>query len=473
MRDIGLCIFFLGCLPFMFKRPALGVVMWIWLSVMNPHRLTYGFAYDLNFAAVAAVVTLISVMVTKEKRSLPLTPPVVALALFALWMCVTSLVPINPNSGFPMWSRVMKILLMVFVAMAVIHERKQIDWVVWVICGSLGFFGLKGGVFTVTSGGSFLVWGPSGSFIEGNNELALALVVAIPLMRYVQLQMTKPWQRWGMRAVMGFSALAAIGSHSRGALLAIVAMAGVLWLKSRNKFGVGLVLAIVGVGAIAFMPAEWMDRMHTIRSYDADESALGRINAWYMAFNLAKANFFGGGYEIYDANIFARYAPNPLDIHAAHSIYFQVLGEHGFVGLFLYLCVGMFTWFAAGETKRKARGIPEFAWAVTLMDMTKVSMVGFAVGGAFLSLAYFDVPYYLTVIVVATRELVLVAFKSKVQQTDRLLRRRDAFAPAEDPPSGTSLPVIDPSPADTRRPNWRGHEGFARGPMAKVPGRLP
>jgi putative inorganic carbon (hco3(-)) transporter len=54
MRDIALCIVFLAAVPFMLKRPSLGVIMWIWLSVMNPHRLTYGFAFDLNFAAAAA-----------------------------------------------------------------------------------------------------------------------------------------------------------------------------------------------------------------------------------------------------------------------------------------------------------------------------------------------------------------------------------------------------------------------------------
>ena len=32
------------------------------------------------------------------------------------------------------------------------------------------------------------MWGPPDSFIEGNNELALALVMTIPLMRFLQLQ---------------------------------------------------------------------------------------------------------------------------------------------------------------------------------------------------------------------------------------------------------------------------------------------
>lgn len=470
MRDIALCIFFVIALPFMFKRPSLGILMWIWLSLMNPHRLSFGFAYDLNFAAVAAIVTLLGLFMTKEKRNLPLTAPVIALALFTLWMCVTSLVPINPGSGYWMWSKVMKIMLMTFVAFAVIQERKQIDWVVWVIVFSIGFFGFKGGIFTIIYGGTFLVWGPPSSFIEGNNELALALVMTIPLIRYVQLQMTKPWLRWFMVSLMVLCAVSAIGSHSRGALLAIAAMGVFLWFKSRNKFGVGLMLGVVAVATIALMPSEWMDRMQTIETYQEDQSAMGRINAWNMAFNLAKANFFGGGFEIYDANIFGRYAPNPLDIHAAHSIYFQILGEHGFVGLFLFLSIGAFTWFAAGETKRKARGLPEFAWAGLLMDMVKVSMVGFAVGGAFLSLAYFDMPYYVTVIVVATRQLVIAA-AARAAQAAAPRRRANAFdlGRADEPVVAPQAP--EPAAAGAR--GWRGQEAFVRGPVAKVPSRLP
>ena len=77
--------------------------------------------------------------------------------------------------------------------------------------------------------------------------------------------------------------------------------------------------------------------MDTIATYDQDSSAMGRINAWWMAWNLASSQFVCGGYEIYNPTIFSMYAPNPFDVHAAHSIYFQILGEQGFIGLFLYL----------------------------------------------------------------------------------------------------------------------------------------
>jgi hypothetical protein len=55
---------------------------------------------------------------------------------------------------------------------------------------------------------------------------------------------------------------------------------------------------------------------------------------------------------------------------------------------------------------RHAGAFDELRWAAGLAAMIQTSLAGFAVGGAFLSLAYFDVPYYLAAALVATRALV-------------------------------------------------------------------
>ena len=41
-------------------------------------------------------------------------------------------------------------------------------------------------------------------------------------------------------------------------------------------------------------------------------------------------------------------------------------------------------------------------WAFHLASMCQVSLIGYLVGGAFLSLAYFDLPYDIIVILVVT-----------------------------------------------------------------------
>jgi probable O-glycosylation ligase (exosortase A-associated) len=205
---------------------------------------------------------------------------------------------------------------------------------------------------------------------------------------------------------MLLSALASLGSYSRGAFVAIAAMSIFMWFKSRKKMTFGFLLILTAPILLAFMPEQWNSRMNTINDYHSDGSAQGRINAWHMTYNLARDRFFGGGFDIYNQSTFAAYAPNPNDVHAAHSNYFQMLGEHGFVGLGLYLLLGILTWRCATWIIRNTHQHASLHWAAALSRMIQTSLIGFFVGGAFLSLAYFDVPYYLMAALVITRVIV-------------------------------------------------------------------
>jgi probable O-glycosylation ligase (exosortase A-associated) len=94
------------------------------------------------------------------------------------------------------------------------------------------------------------------------------------------------------------------------------------------------------------------------------------------------------------------YAPNPLDVHAPHSIYFQVLGEHGFVGLLLFLTFIVLAWRTGSRVLRFCKGKEELSWAYGMAAMCQVSLVGYVVGGSFLTLAYYDLFYDIVVLLV-------------------------------------------------------------------------
>ncbi len=405
MRDILVTLIVFASLPLILNKPVNGVLMWIWISVMNPHTQSWGFAATFPFAQIIAVVTLFSLVTSRSAKTLPASGITFTLLAMLLWMNVTTLFAIYPDASFTQLSKVMKIMLMSLVTMVVIRSREDVHRMIWVLVVSLGFYGVKGGIFTVREGGNYRVWGPNGTFIGGNNEIALALIIAIPLMRYLQLSTDSRWIRRGLSVTMLLSAMAALGSYSRGALLAIAAMLALMWFKSHKKMVGGVLITLCAPLALLFMPERWAERMDSIANYEADSSAMGRINAWHMAYNLAKDRLFGGGFEISEPYVFYLYAPDPNAVHAAHSIYFQALGEHGFIGLALYLLLGALTWRSAAWIARNGRDDPELLWACSLARMIQASLIGFAVGGAFLSLLYFDVPYYLMAAVVAMRAL--------------------------------------------------------------------
>jgi len=412
MRDIVLTLVIFGTLPFILRRPHIGVLVWTWIGFMNPHRLTWSFAYDMPFAMIVALVTLVSLLMSREPKKIPWARESIVLLIFLSWILLTTMQALYPWLAWPHFNQIWKIQLMVFVTMILMQSKERINQLVWVIAMSIGFYGVKGGIFTIVNGGVYHVRGPEGSFIGGYNEMGLALIMTIPLLRYLQLTTRSMWVRSFLAVAMVLCAAATVGSQSRGALVGLVAMGTFLWLKSRNKVFTAA-LGVVAIGLVlSVMPQQWYDRMATIQTYDQDQSAMGRINAWKMAFNMAKDRPLGGGLESFQDYSFALYAPNPDDVHASHSIYFEVLGEHGFVGLGLFLMLALMTWSTASWIIRRAHRDREKRWAADLAAMVQVSLVGYASAGAFLGLAYFDY-YYTLIALVVLCKTVLISSNAK------------------------------------------------------------
>lgn len=398
MRDLIVLVVLGGGALYALYRPWVGAMLWTWVSLMSPH-VEFGYRTGgMPVAAAIAGTTLVGLLFTREKHNPFVGPSMVVLAAFVLWTGITLPFSFYFDDSWNLFVRSIKIFLMLFVTVALIDSRKKLEVFIWVCAFSIGFYGLKGGAFTLATGGNFRVWGPGG-FVGGNNEIAAALVMTVPLIRYLQMQQSSRWVQHGMTVWMLLCIVAALGSYSRGALLASGVMAFFLWTKGRNKL---FWAAIFVVGVVAFLPMlpeSWWERMNTIKVYDRDDSALGRINAWWNAFNVANSNLFGGGFMIYKPEVFLKYAPDPNRVHAAHSIYFQILGEHGWIGLVLFMGIAISGWRTGNRIIRLRRLHPEIAtelqWAVDLSRMIQVSLIGFGAGGAFLSLAYFDLPYNL------------------------------------------------------------------------------
>lgn len=408
MRDLLIFALIFGSIPFIFKRPSLGVLVFTWISLMNPHRLSYGAAFDFPFAALIAAVTLAAVVFSKQPKVFPRTPVTIVLLAFCLWMTLTSFFALEPDLVWREWNRVIKTMFMIFVSLMVLHTEKDIKQFAWVVGLSLGIYGLKGGLFVLMSGGSYKVYGPSGSYIEENNGMALALVATLPLIWYLRNQIKQKLLSLFMTAMTIFTSIAAVGSYSRGALLGGGAMLGFLWLKSKNKGATGLaVIAMVALIALV-MPSAWFDRMNTIDDYKQDDSAMGRINAWHFAINVATHNVLGGGFNVFSPRQFLVYAPDPLAYHVAHSIFFQVLGDHGFVGLTMFVVLMLCAWRTGTRIVKFCGDAPELKWASDLAKMTQVCLIGYAVSGAFLSLAYFDLYYDFIVILVVLEKFLLL-----------------------------------------------------------------
>lgn len=404
MRDIAVTLAVFGSLPFIFKRPWIGILVWTWLGFMNPHRMAWGFATSMPFAQIVAVVTLVSMLMKRdEQKAIPWERETVVLAFFVVWMLITTFFAVYPTLAWVQFEKVVKIQLMIFVAMMLINTPERLKYLVWTIALSLSFYGVKGGIFTIAHGGVHRVQGPPNTFIGGNNEIGLALAMTVPLLYFLGRSLNHHWLRLGAYTAMVLTAVAAIGTQSRGALLGMAAMALVFWWKAKNKFVITLLGGLAVLLIVQIMPEAWYARMNTIKDYEQDGSAMGRINAWAMAFNLASSRFLGGGFETFRPEMFRIYAPNPRQVHDVHSIYFEVLGEHGFVGLLFFVLLVIFSWRSASAIKKAIKNVPGQEMMVDMVSMVQVSLVAYLAAGAFLGMAYFDYFYNLVLILVVAK----------------------------------------------------------------------
>ena len=391
MRDVVLLSAILIFLGIALRYPYAGALTWGWLTIMNPHMMVYGFALGWPFNFGVALVTVASWLASGEKRRWPGDSlPWLMLALVA-WMSFDSFFAVEPDWSWPLWDRTVKIYAFIFLCMAMINSKARIHAMVWIMVISIGFFGAKGGIFTVMKAGAFRVYGPDNTIISDNNQLALAVVMTLPLAYYLFVQTQNKWLRLGIGLTFPLQIATVLGSYSRGGLVALVVVLGFFWLRSRRKM---LHLVVAGAlmgGALTVMPPAFFERVNSMDSTQTDESFQGRLTAWSVAYRYAAEHFpLGAGFAgPQRPAVYHAYYPD-AETHAAHSIYFQVLGEHGFPALFLYLLIALLSLRNTRMVVRRCKGRPELAWAGDLATMVEVSLVGFYVGGAALSMAYYD-----------------------------------------------------------------------------------
>lgn len=407
IRDILLTVVIFGLLPICFLRPWIGILVWSWIGYMNPHRLTWGFAQNIPFAFMVAMAVLIGALFTKDRYSLPRTREVFLLLLLWGTFFLSTLFAVYPQDAWYQLDKVSKILLMTFMTLLLLQDTKKVTMLLWVIALSIGFFGLKGGIWGVLTGGQNMVLGPPDTFIAGNTEIGLALNMVLPIFLLLRRETKRRWLKHFLLAMFVFSIIAILITYSRGALLGLAAVLSILFLKSRGKVIVLLMLCIAFFLATSALPEKWFGRMGTIKTYEEDPSAKGRLRAWEMAWRLALDRpFLGAGFRAFQPEMYKRYLPEfPASGRDAHSIFFQVLAEHGFTGLALYIMLILSTFQSLRRLIKRSRRNPSLQWISNCAQMLEASLIAYVVCGMFLSLSYFDLFYHLVAIVIILKQL--------------------------------------------------------------------
>lgn len=411
MRDILLFLIIVGSIPFIFRRPFFGVLMWCWVSYMLPQSHTWGFMFEFPVAMLIGVTTIFAFFISNEPKKIALEKPIIWLFVFYIMVFLSWILHDKTPFINELAIKVFKVQFFTLVILAMLTSRKRIELALLVVALSIGFYGVKGGVFTIFTGGEFRVYGPSGSFFKENNAMAVTNLMVAPVFVYFSANQSDKRLKYLLLLCAVLMVVAAFGSQSRGAFLAVIACALFLLAKTNKKLISFVILLALLPAVYNFMPDNWHQRMGTIFVDEEagevrESSSASRLNAWRAGVNMSFSHPFSRGFNAETPSNFIIYAPDPNDFVAFHSNYIQVLGKHGWMAFISYLMVFLATWRIASKVIMMSKNVESLKWAGLLCRYLQVSLVAYLVGGAFLSLAYFDLPYHFVITIISVYVIV-------------------------------------------------------------------
>jgi probable O-glycosylation ligase (exosortase A-associated) len=260
---------------------------------------------------------------------------------------------------------------------------------------------LPWGVKTIIDGGGYnrplgLLGVNAGAFGE-SSMVAATIIMLVPLvlvLRRHSVLIASPRVRNAL--YLGFIAIGGVGvvgTYARTAIIgAGVTVAGMLFY-SRRKISFLLVLIPIALVMSIFLSTQWTARISTIENPVADTSADTRLIIWQWTLDYVENHPLGGGFYVHNTSEIAVPIPGeerPMIEHgrAPHSVYFEVLGEHGWIGLGLFLGVALSALIMLMRTSRRCRAVKELAWCREMAQALQISIVTIMACGAFIGISY-------------------------------------------------------------------------------------
>jgi probable O-glycosylation ligase (exosortase A-associated) len=270
-----------------------------------------------------------------------------------------------------------------------------------------------------------------GTFLGDGNDFSASLCILIPMTILLAFTVKRRWLALTVWTVVLVFILAIVGSQSRGATLGLAAVAVFLWLFSKRKVASLMGITLAAMIMVFYASDSYFERMSTIRTYQTEGSAQGRIMAWKAGTRMALDNpILGVGAGGFPIAFGTTHRPpeivGPMPWLTAHSSYFLVFGELGFPGIvaFMALVIGGFrsTMAVRQRVVQAPTGSRLTNGVVTSQALYLMSagMIGFAVAGAFLSAAYYPHIFVLTALLYCARTIALAELEQAPAPSSKL-----------------------------------------------------
>lgn len=420
MRDLAFLGFMLLSVFLAVRNTFVSYLLWGWAGLIAINYYLYGFMAGIGYVQIYALITIVLIFARKntntQKFKFDRTSVLMLIFLAHGFLSAVFSYP-NLESNWELFGNLVKTILFCLFMPMIVVSRFRIHAFVLVIALAISFHGVLDGLKFIASGGGHNAQ-PLKKFGD-NNHLALILLMVLPFLYYLYQFSVKKIVSLGFLGALLLMVLAVVATHSRGALLGLFAVAFWIIVKSQKKIlGIALI-ALCALMVVQLAPDKWSQRMETIQAADEDASLMARITAWKVSSAIAVANpLLGGGFRAVQSHpVWNRFKDSPgllgfVDTPtlnrsgvAAHSIWFEVLGDQGIVGLLLFIVLIVNVFMTRRDIwKLVKKNSLQSEWAGNLADMVAASVLAYVVSGSLLSAAYFELPYICMMLMEAIKQ---------------------------------------------------------------------
>jgi probable O-glycosylation ligase (exosortase A-associated) len=460
MRDLGLAGFLGTLLVLGIRRPFLFVLGYVYIDIVSPQRISYFLLSSLPVSLLMFVLAIGAWIVTDKKDDVRVAPRQILMILLLIYCGLTTYFLAEFQvEAFEKWDWVWKAMVFAIFLPLTLRTKLRIETVLLFMTLSFAAIAIGAGVKTVFGGsgyGSFGMMVDNNSGLYEGSTLAMVAIMMIPIILYFVKFGTVFRPDWRV-SIFCYSLIFAclltpIGTQARTGLICIAVLA-ILMLRDSKRRGLFIAgAALGGLVALPLLPTAFAERMGTITTYQADESASTRVAVWRWTFNYVQEHPLGGGFDAYRGNSFAYYTSAASEFGGAttinrsfvtdrgrayHSAYFEMLGEQGWVGLGLWLLIQGIGILRMEWLRRRYRGEhapPGHEWVSPLATALQHAHLIYLVGGLFVGIAF--QPFVLMLLSV---QIGLDTYLARIRKRDGFKPLRETLGESATPHPGPPL----------------------------------
>ena len=411
MRDLAIIGFLAALLALGLKRPFLFTLAYLYVDTVSPHRISYYLLNSIPLSNIVAALALGGWLLFDARHGVKVTARHAILSFLLVYCWWTTLHAVAPVEAALKWDWVWKTLVFALFVPFTLRTRLRVEACLLFLILSAGVIIITGGLKTVLGGGGYgqlsLFVNSNTGLYEGSTISAIA-VALVPVILWFARHGTIFAPDWRVKcfsyALVFACLLMPVGTEARTGLVCI-AVLGVLMLRDVKRRGAYLgLVAFLGICAMPLLPQSFQARMGLIQGYEQDSSASSRLAVWGWTLEFAGANPMGGGFAAYHTN---RLEVETVQVteeggvrsvvrrqqvdegRAWHSAYFEMLGEQGWPGLFLFLLLHGIGLYRMEKIRRRyMREEGEKAWIAPLATALQHFQIVYLVGAAFVAIAF-------------------------------------------------------------------------------------